>query len=138
MLGGWPSPSLENAFVCLLLIDFKSFHFMFNKLTSVHESLFVLYLARLDPCHDLIAIPLELLDLLLEIRFKFLLLIRIFRIINLVPDAIEDIDAFLHLLQYSVDLALEFSAGSHADIGDESKQSNIQSFNLRFGIDRCC
>lgn len=47
--------------------------------------LLILDLAGLNPCFDLVSVPLEFLDLFLEIGLELLLLIRIVRIINLEP-----------------------------------------------------
>ena len=128
----------------------------FPKKKGRDAHLLVLYLARLNPCLDLISIPLQLLDLLFQIRLEFLFLIRVICIVNLktpkkrtkfnhrlskslkksdqterkeffsesdlVPDAIEDVDAFLNFLQDSIDLALQFPARSHREVDEEKNR----------------
>lgn len=42
---------------------------------------------------------------------------------HLVPDAIEDIDAFLHLLQHPIDLALQLPTRPHGDTLTEISES---------------
>lgn len=51
--------------------------------TETETNLLVLDLAGLNPCLDLVSIPLKFLDLLLQISLKLLLLIGIIRVVNL-------------------------------------------------------
>lgn len=50
---------------------------------EINTDLFVFDLAGLNPCLDLVPVPLKLLDLLFQVRLELLFLIRIVRIINL-------------------------------------------------------
>lgn len=54
-----------------------------HNLKQVKFYLFIFDFARLNPCFDLVSIPLKLFYLLFQIRFKFFLLVGIIRIINL-------------------------------------------------------
>lgn len=71
----------------------------------------------MDPRLDLVPVPLQLLDLFLEVRLELLLLVRILGVVNLVPDAVEDVDALLDLLEDAVDLALQLPTGAHGGGG---------------------
>ena len=51
--------------------------YLFNKLSVVHEGALVLDVVGGDPCFDLVAKPLQLLDLLLEVRLVLFLLVHI-------------------------------------------------------------
>jgi hypothetical protein len=100
--------------------------------------LLVLDLAGLDPRLDLVPVALQLLDLLLEVGLELLLLVGILGVVDLpkprnqsesgkinrnrdvgeeaaclVPDAVEDVDALLDLLEDAVDLSLQLPAGAH-------------------------
>lgn len=103
----------------------------------------------MDPRLDLVPVPLQLLDLFLEVRLELLLLVRILGVVDLppkklsdnspksarekipqdqgewrwsgraylVPDAVEDVDALLDLLEDAVDLALQLPTGAHGGGG---------------------
>ena len=51
--------------------------YLFNKLSVVHEGALVLDVVGGDPCLDLVAEPLQLLDLLLEVGLVLFLLVYI-------------------------------------------------------------
>lgn len=125
------------------VFDVNSFHLSKRRRKRIKKlHLLVLYLARLLPRLDLISIPLQLLDLLLEIPFELLLEVRIVRIINLskpkaidqrnqknrrkkksnfqqrsdlVPNGVELLHAFMDLLEDPIDLRLKLPTRSHGD-----------------------
>lgn len=53
--------------------------YLFDELSVVHEGALVLDVVGGDPCLDLVAKPLQLLDLLLEVGLVLLLLVYIRR-----------------------------------------------------------
>jgi hypothetical protein len=57
--------------------------YLFNELSVVHEGALVLDVVGGDPCLDLVAKPLQLLDLLLEVGLILFLLVYIRRGLDL-------------------------------------------------------
>lgn len=119
LLGRVESVELRESFfrvrfrLCLLLAHFELFHLLLNEPTCVRKRLLVLHVAVADPVLDLVAEALELLDLLLQVRFVFLLLVLRRRSVDFVPNVVEHLDALRHLLKRAVDLAHELPLARH-------------------------
>jgi len=106
-----PQPLLGEGFrLCLPLADLEALHLALNHLARVYQLLLVLDLAARRPRLDLVAVPLQLLDLLLQVRLELLLLVGVLRVVHLVPDAVKDLYPLLHLLQRAVNLRLQLAA----------------------------
>ena len=69
-----------------------------------------------QPSLDLVAVALQLFDLLLEIHLVLLLLVLLRRAIDLVPDLVEELHPLLHLLQAPFHLRQELAVFRHREV----------------------
>jgi len=87
----------------------------FNKLALLNERRLVFDIIGRDPRLDLVAVPLELLDLPLELCLVLLLLPLVARRIQLLPDPVKRLHSLLHLFEHFVDFRYIGKAGSERD-----------------------
>ena len=80
-----------------------------NKLPMLHERFLVLYFISRSPGFNLVSMPLELLNLPLEVVFKLLLLGSIGGLLYLVEDPFECLYTFSDLFESLVNILLKFS-----------------------------
>ena len=76
--------------------------YSFDELSVLQQGALVFDLARLDPGLDLVSEPLQLLDLLLEIRFVLLLLVAVGSIVDFLPDVFKKFHTFSDFFQTAV------------------------------------
>ena len=84
----------------------------FDELSVVDEKALIFDLAGRDPGLDLIAQPLQFLNLLLKIGFIFLFLVDVRGVVRLLPDVLEDLDALLDLLMTAINFTCECGSAS--------------------------
>lgn len=77
--------------------------YRFNELPFLNENGFVFDLARSDPGLDLIAKPLQLFNLLLEVLFIFLFLIAVGGMVNFIPRLVKLVYSFGDFFKAAVD-----------------------------------
>ena len=87
-----------------LLAVLEGLHLGFDEFSGVDQRILVLDVARTDPGFDLVAQPLELLDFLFQIHLVFLLLVLLFRGVDLLPDLVEELDTLVDLFHDPIDL----------------------------------
>lgn len=66
--------------------------YLFNEFAVVHQCALVLDVIGRDPCLDLVALALQLLDLLLQVGLVLFFLVRIRRRLNLFKDLLKGLD----------------------------------------------
>jgi hypothetical protein len=81
-------------------------HLGLDELARLGEGLLVLDLVAGEPRLDLVPVPLQLLDLLLQVLLELLLVVGVASCVHLLPDLVEHDDPLLHLLEGPVDLRL--------------------------------
>jgi hypothetical protein len=89
----------------LSLHHLEPLHSRLYQLAVLPEGTFVLDVVRSQPCLDLVAEPLQFLDLLLEVRLGLLFLVGVGGVVDLLPDIVE----LLHALSDSLEAAVYLS-----------------------------
>lgn len=105
------SPSFEKAFVFISfshalnrsICCVSRATYRLNQPPVLHQRLLVFDVIALEPCLDLVAVPLQLLDLRLEVRLQLLFLALVRRGLELVVQALKDLDTFRDLFKGPID-----------------------------------